>query len=96
LNPPHIFEVDIKSCVNLHVGYNYFPAGTVVHWNMSQSGVSVSSGNQFTTLGGGRTYHFLTMPIGATLQPEPDAEVRFSWTINGVLTRYHVTRDNGC
>jgi hypothetical protein len=95
-HPPNIFEVVIKRCVNLHVGYNYFPAGTVVHWNMSQAGVSVSSGNQFTTLGGGKDYHFLTMPIGATLQPDPDAEVRFSWTINGVLTRYKVTRDNGC
>ncbi len=96
VHPPNIFEVVIKRCVNLHVGYNYFPAGTVVHWNMSQAGVSVSSGNQFTTLGGGKDYHFLTMPIGATLQPDPDAEVRFSWTINGVLTRYKVTRDNGC
>jgi DNA-binding beta-propeller fold protein YncE len=96
---PHIFEVVIKLCRNLHVGYNYFPAGTVVHWNLSQAGVKVVSGQQFTTLGGGRTYHFLTMPLGVTLQPEAtagEAKVRFSWTINGVLFKYGVQRDPGC
>ena len=95
-HPPHIFEVVIKQCKNLHVGYNYFPAGVVVHWNMSQGDVKVSSNNLFTTLAGGREYHFLTQPIGATLQPDPDARVRFSWTINGVLSHYVVTRYNGC
>jgi len=98
-HPPNIFEVDLKSCQYLHVGYNYFPANTVVHWNVSQNGVTVVSKQQFTTLGGGRTYHFLTMPLGVTLQPEAtagEAKVRFSWTINGVLTSYKVQRDPGC
>jgi virginiamycin B lyase len=99
LNTPTIFEVELKACANLHVGYNYFPANTVVHWNLSQAGVKVVSGQQFTTLGGGRTYHFLTMPLGVSLQPEAMAgepTVRFSWTINGVLSSYVVRRDPGC
>jgi len=98
-HPPNIFEVDLYQCKNLHVGYNYFPANTVVHWNLSQAGVKVVSNQQFTTLGGGRTYHFLTMPLGVSLQPEAMAgeqKVRFSWTINGVLTSYKVQRDPGC
>jgi len=36
-HPPNIFEVEVKLCKNLHVGYNYFPANTVVHWNLSQA-----------------------------------------------------------
>lgn len=96
-HPPNIFEVDLKSCQYLHVGYNYFPANTVVHWNVSQNGVKVVSNQQFTTFAGGRTYHFLTMPLGVTLQPDPvPADVHFSWTINGVLTKYFVRRDPGC
>ena len=69
----------------------------MVHWNVSQNGVKVVSNQQFTTLAGGRTYHFLTMPLGVTLQPDPvPADVHFSWTINGVLTKYFVRRDPGC
>jgi len=98
-HPPNIFEVEVKLCKNLHVGYNYFPANTVVHWNLSQAGATVLSGQQFTTLGGGRTYHFLTMPLGTTLKPEAaagEAKVHFSWTIHGVLAKYAVQRDPGC
>jgi hypothetical protein len=51
---------------------------------------------QFTTLGGGKTYHFLTQPLGVTVQPFPDGHVHFHWTINCVTASYTATRDPGC
>jgi hypothetical protein len=96
---PTIFAVTLKSCVNLHVGYDYFPAGTVVHWAINQTGTGTLASGSFTPLGGGRTYHFLTMPLGVTLKPDSvssHTHVRFSWTIKGVITDYEVTRDPGC
>jgi hypothetical protein len=91
-----IFQVELRRCVNLHVGYNRFPDGTLVRWNISQNSVFVSKG-QFTAIGGGvngsATYHFLTQPIGATLSPtKPDAHVHFHWTIKGVDHLYVAIR----
>ncbi len=96
---PNIFAVTLKSCINLHVGYNYFPAGIVVDWRVNQTGTGTLAAGSFTTLAGGRTYHFLTMPLGVTLKPDSvssHTHVRFSWTIKGVITNYEVTRDPGC
>jgi hypothetical protein len=96
---PTIFAVTLKSCTNLHVGYNYFPAGTIVHWHVNQTGTGTLASGSFTTLGGGRTYHFLTMPLGVTLKPDSASShthVRLSWTIKGAITNYEVTRDPGC
>jgi uncharacterized repeat protein (TIGR01451 family) len=89
--PPTIFQVELRSCIYLHVGYNYFPAGTVVHWNVAQNKTVVAHG-QFTTLGGGKDYHFLTQPLGVALQPFPDGHVHFHWTINGVNFLYTAIR----
>jgi hypothetical protein len=90
-----IFQVELRKCTNLHVGYNYFPAGTVVRWNVAQNETVVAHG-QFTTLGGGKTYHFLTQPLGVTLQPSPDGHVHFHWTINNVAHMYTAIRKPGC
>jgi hypothetical protein len=98
-HPPNIFAVVLKSCVNLHVGYNYFPAGIVVHWRVNQTGTGTLATGSFTTLTGGRTYHFLTMPLGVTLQPDSRSthtHVRFTWTIGTATTHYEATRDPGC
>ena len=86
-----IFQVELRRCTKLHVGYNYFPAGTVVRWNVSQNKVVVAHG-QFTTLGGGKDYHFLTQSLGVALQPFPDAHVHFHWTINNVDFSYTAIR----
>ena len=102
-HPPNIFDVVLKSCINLHVGYSYFPAGIVVHWRVNQTGTGTLATGSFTTLHGGkfggRTYHFLTQPLGVTLQPDSRSRhthVRFAWTIGRTTTDYEVTRDPGC
>ena len=95
----NLFQVELRNCLNLHVGYNRFPNGTVVRWNVSQNKVVVSHG-QFTAIGGGtygsKTYHFLTQPLGVTLQPTPDGHVHFHWTISNVDHSYTAIRDPGC
>ena len=95
----NIFQVELRNCINLHVGYNRFPNGTVVRWNVSQNAINVSNG-QFTAIGGGvygsKTYHFLTQPLGVTLAPSPDGHVHFHWVINGVNYSYTAIRKPGC
>jgi sugar lactone lactonase YvrE len=94
---PQIFEVTISNCTTFHVGYNYFPAGTIVGWRVDQTGTPTLAKGSFTTLGGGRTFHFVSIPLGITLKPEPaQTHIRFAWTIGGVTTNYEVTRDPGC
>lgn len=100
-NAPTIFQVELRNCANLHVGYNQFPAGTVVRWNVTQSAPVVApawfvSTGQFTTLGGGKTYHFLTQPLGSGLWPNPDGHVHFHWTINNTDFSSTAIRKPGC
>ena len=90
-NSQCIFQVELRRCTSLHVGYDFFPAGIVVRWNVSQNKVVVAHG-QFTTLGGGKDYHFLTQPLGVALQPFPDGHVHFHWTINNVDFSYTAIR----
>jgi uncharacterized repeat protein (TIGR01451 family) len=96
---PQIFQVELRNCTNLHVGYNRFPNGTVVRWNVSQNAIVVSHG-QFTAIGGGlygsKTYHFLTQPLGVTLQPSPEGHVHFHWVINNTKFNYTAIRAPGC
>src|SRR5262249_483503 len=98
-----IFEVTLSNCNTLHVGYNRFPDGTVVHWRVNQTGTPTLAKGQFTAIGGGvlgsKTYHFIAIPLGIRLQPEPiQTDVRFWWEINGVITNAGpFTRDDpGC
>lgn len=97
--PGNIFAVELRNCINLHVGYNRFPNGTVVRWNVSQNAIKVAAG-QFTAIGGGiygsKTYHFLTQPLGVTLKPSPDGHVHFHWVINNTTYSYTAIRKPGC
>jgi hypothetical protein len=95
-----IFEVTFENCNTLHIGYNRFPDGTIVHWRVNQSGTPTLASGTFTAIGGGKlgskTYHFINIPLGITLKPEPiQSHARFFWTLNGVTTNYEVTRDPG-
>ncbi len=53
---PTIFAVTLKSCINLHVGYNYFPAGIVVAWRVNQTVTGTLASGSFTTVAGGRVH----------------------------------------
>jgi len=98
--PGNIFEVTFEQCKFLHVGYNRFPNGTVVHWNVTTNGVGTVATGQFTAIGcgalGSKTYHFFTVPLGTTLPNEASgiqSHVHFHWANGG---NYAATRDPGC
>ncbi len=89
----NIFEVEFADGASMRVGYNYFPEGTVVYWRIAQS-AHPAAGGEFVTDGGGSTYHFVTLPLGVELEPNPDgADVHFTWAIGGVPFQYSVRRD---
>ncbi|MDP9333666.1 MAG: hypothetical protein M3Q30_10200 [Actinomycetota bacterium] len=89
----NIFEVEFSDRASLRVGYNYFPEGTVVHWRVAQRAKPAASG-EFVTNGGGNMYHFVTIPLGVELEPDPDgADVNFTWAIGSVPFHYSVRRD---
>jgi hypothetical protein len=93
--PGNIFQVELRKCTNLHVGFNKFLAGIVVHWRVTQHG-SVASTGQFTTLGGGKKNHFITPPLQARLQPSPKGSVRLQWVVNGTKFTDTAVRKTGC
>ena len=85
--------MEFSDRASLRVGYNYFPEGTVVHWRVAQRANPRASG-EFVTNGGGNTYHFVTIPLGVELEPDPDgADVNFTWAIGSVPFHYSVRRD---
>jgi hypothetical protein len=89
----NIFEVEFADRASMRVGYNYFPEGTVVYWRVAQHARPAAAG-EFVTDGGGNTYHFVTLPLGVELEPDPDgADVHFTWAIGGVPFQYSVRRD---
>lgn len=90
----NIFEVQLSNGTDLRVGYNYFPEGTDLHWQVRQG--SLFARGRFATNGGGSLYHYVTLPLGVHLEPDPGSvDVEFSWTIEGVPFRYSVRRDPG-
>jgi MYXO-CTERM domain-containing protein len=95
----NIFEVEFTNGLQLRVGYNHFPDGTLLNWKVTQSRKPVAAGS-FVTQGGGSTNHSETVPLGVKLEgrdSEPDgADVQFDWNINGVPFRYSVRRDPNC
>jgi hypothetical protein len=92
---PRIFQVELRNCRKLHVGYNFFPAGTAVHWNVTREGRVAASG-QFRAIGGEHAFHFLTQPLGVTLPAFPDGAAHFTWVFNGSEVSYVATRAPGC
>jgi Neocarzinostatin family len=96
----NIFATTFKSCTTLHVGYNRFVNGTVVHWRVTSNGVGMVASGQFRAIGGGvlgsKTYHFLDIALGITLPSEASgiqSHVLFTWANGG---RFYATRDPGC
>jgi hypothetical protein len=90
----NIFEVEVSNGTDLRVGYNYFPEGADLHWQVRQ-GRNFAHG-QFSTSGGGSLYHFVMLPLGVHLEPDPGSvDIEFTWTIGGVPFRYSVRRDPG-
>jgi hypothetical protein len=94
----NIFTATFKSCTTLHVGYNRFVNGTIVHWRVTTNGVGTVASGQFPAIGGGalgsKTYHFLELLLGTRLKPDPvQSHVLFTWGNGG---RFYATRDPGC
>jgi hypothetical protein len=98
--PGNISATTFKRCTTLHVGYNRFVNGTVVHWRVTTNGVGTVATGQFPAIGGGtlgsKTYHFLDIPLGTTLPSEASgiqSHVLFTWASGG---RFYATREPGC
>jgi hypothetical protein len=96
----NIFATTFKHCTTLHVGYNRFVDGTIVHWRVMTNGVGTVASGQFTAIGGGKlgskTYHFLDTALGTTLPSDASgvqSHVLFTWANGG---RFYATRDPGC
>jgi hypothetical protein len=90
----NIFEVELSNGTDLRVGYNYFPEGADLHWQVRQG--NIFAHGQFVTSGGGSLYHFVMLPLGVHLEPDPGSvDIEFTWTIGGVPFRYSVRRDPG-
>jgi len=102
----NIFEVDLRHCELLHIGYNRFPSGVTVSWNVTQNGPGsvhlgkVANGS-FTTIAGGKhgskEYHFINQALGTVLKPEPvyHSHVHLRWKIGSEVFRYSATRNPG-
>ena len=95
-----IFATAFLRCTTLHVGYNRFLNGTIVHWSITSNGFGIVDTGQFTAIGGGasgsKTYHFLNIPPLTALHPEPvQSHAHFRWTNGTTTTHYIVTRDPG-
>jgi hypothetical protein len=94
---PSIFELDVKRCHTVYIGYNYFPVGTVIHWHVNQTGTGTLQSGSITTVGPtGKTYHFLNLTTTLTLHAGLHTHVYFTWVIKGVLTKFVSTRGPAC
>jgi hypothetical protein len=96
----NIFATTFKNCTTLHVGYNRFVNGTIVHWRVTTNSVGTVASGQFSAIGGGnlgaKTYHFLDIALGTTLPSDASgiqSHVLFTWANGG---RFYATRDPGC
>ena len=90
-----IFQVEFRDCHVLHVGYQRIPAGTVVHWQVSQGGEEVATSQFIAVAGDG--FHFLSQDIGKRFTVEPrKAHVHFWWEQRGVSYVYDASRYTEC
>ncbi len=97
VHTPNIFSVALKSCTTIHIGYNYFPVGTVVNWYVNQTGTGrLQSGSITTVAPTGKTYHFLNLTTTLTLHSGLHTHVYLNWTMNGVTTRIVLIRGPAC
>jgi hypothetical protein len=91
-----LFEVDLRRCTLLHIGYQYFPPGTRIAYGIMQ-GIKVRALGVFTTTPG-RGYHFVMLDIYTKLKHSQTAAVTFYWRLQkgGVLLHYTVHTAPGC
>ena len=91
--PGNIFMVKVRRCHVLHVGYQFFPANTLVMWIVKQGAHSkwgifyASSGSDF---------HFLTRELGWNLSTTSKASVVFHWNIKTTHYYYAISRTVDC
>ncbi|MDQ1385913.1 MAG: hypothetical protein QOG65_3292 [Actinomycetota bacterium] len=94
---PNIFELDVKRCTTIHIGYNYFPVGTVIHWRVNQTGRGTLATGSYTTVAPtGKTMHFADLTRSLSLKSGLHTHIYFRWTISGVITKYVLTRGPAC
>jgi hypothetical protein len=89
------FEVDLRRCTLLHIGYQYFPPSTRIAYGIIQ-------GSRFKGIGlfvtkPGRGYHFLMLSLPKKLGHNTDAMITFYWHDGkGPLLHYTVHTSPGC
>ena len=89
------FEVDLRQCTLLHIGYQYFPPSTRIAYGIIQ-GARVESLGLFVTEPG-RGYHFLMLNVHKKLRHHTNAMVTFYWHDgHGPLLHYTVHTSPGC
>jgi hypothetical protein len=76
-----IFQIEFRHCNTLHVGYKYFPVGTVMRWSVSQHARGLGTGRFVTAPGPGM--HFYDVKLPTPLDPHPKASVTFVAVLNG-------------
>ncbi|HEY5077698.1 MAG TPA: hypothetical protein VIJ48_09355 [Acidimicrobiia bacterium] len=76
-----IFQIEFRHCNTLHVGYKHFPAGTVMHWSVSQQARTLATGHFVTAPGPG--LHFYDVKLATPLDPHPKGSVTFVASVNG-------------
>ncbi len=90
MTPGNIVGTSFEKCNTLHVVYNRFPNGTIVHWTVTTNGVGTVASGQFSAVGGGplgsKTYHFLDISLGTTIKPNFQSHVTFTWGVNGTYS----------
>jgi hypothetical protein len=82
-----IFQIEIRHCSRLHVGYKNFPPATVVRWRVTEPGRADLSGQFVTPATKG--FHFLTTQLSVALDPAAKARISFSAALHG--REYHLT-----
>jgi hypothetical protein len=82
-----IFQIEIRHCSRLHVGYKNFPPATVVRWRVTEPGRAYLSGQFVTPATQG--FHFLTTQLPVALDPAAKARISFSAAVHG--REYHLT-----
>ena len=76
-----IFQIEIRHCSRLHVGYKNFPPATVVRWRITEPGRADLSGQFVTPATKG--FHFLTTQLPLALDPAAKARIRFYAVVHG-------------
>ena len=81
--PGNIVGTSFTHLDTLHLVYDRFVNGTIVHWTVTTNGIGTIASRQFSAIGGGslgsKTYHFLDLPLGTTLEQNAQSHVTLTW-----------------